>query len=99
MNGPPRIEMSLEQAIEVIMVSPCTVGCFHCNGRGKDPDKHRGKGMTAIYYCGACNGAGVVPNPVWKEAWKIMYPEDAAGMFDRIRKACMQAYRERHGPS
>jgi hypothetical protein len=87
--------MKLEEAIEVVMVSPCTVGCFPCGGRGKQ----RGNGFTAIHYCRDCNGAGVVINPIWKEAWMIMYPEDVAGMFARVRKACMQAYKERHKPS
>lgn len=88
--------MTEVEAAEVMMVSSVTIGCASCGGRGRDPERKRSEGVSAIYYCGVCNGAGVIINPIWRQAWHVLYPEDMRGMFERIRRATMSAYRERH---
>jgi hypothetical protein len=82
--------MDTGEAIELLMVAPITVGCFHCNGRGQVlPFVGERK------FCFHCNGARVVINPIWKQAWMALYPEDYDGMNEKMTRAVREAWKER----
>lgn len=98
--------MTEPEAIELLMAAPVTVSCFDCGGHGFPPDARRVKTYSkskqhVLYssqkeFCKACKGARIVVNPIWKQAWMVLYPDDYEGMHKAMVQAVTKAWKERN---
>jgi RecJ-like exonuclease len=93
-----RTFMTLEEAVEVLMVSTVTITCTQCRGRGVVPGSNfisRENGHEEVVFCKNCEGSRVIWNPIWARAWLIVHPGDLDGMQKRRNDAVAAAWSRR----